>query len=121
MPATDLSLRPLPLLATNETSDFSRNFADLAKRCKRPYSIVKIIRALSSKPTRLDGFEMEFDQELRSLNRGRAVVGTLVPSEALANREDTVTWRSKPLQIGRLGHAKQMRRRDFSDRGIGSS
>jgi hypothetical protein len=49
---------PRPLLPTHQISDFSRNFADLEKRSKRPYSLVKVIRALSTKPNRLDGFEV---------------------------------------------------------------
>src|SRR6516162_2626735 len=84
--------RPKTLLSTTQVSDFSRNFADLEKRAKRPYSLVKVVRALSSKPTRLDGFEHEVSQELKSLDRTRNVAGVLIPLEALApSRRDLTT------------------------------
>jgi hypothetical protein len=52
----------------------------------------RVIRALSSKPTRLDGFENEIDQELKSLNRGRNTSGILVPIEAFGvSRRDLTT------------------------------
>ena len=63
--------RPHPLLPTNEASDFSRNFAELQKRCKRKYSVLKVLRELSNKPARLTGFELEVSQELQSLNPAR--------------------------------------------------
>jgi hypothetical protein len=56
---------PRTLLPTNQVSDFCRNFAQLEKHAKYPYSLVKVVRALSTKPSRLDGFEHEVDQELK--------------------------------------------------------
>jgi len=79
--------RPHPLLTTHEASDFSRNFRELQKHAKRPYSLTKVLRSFCSTPPKLDGFENEVDQELQSLNRARNVVGRLVPVEALS------TWR----------------------------
>jgi hypothetical protein len=90
MPSTYLDPildRPHPLLTTTEASDFSRNFRELQKHAKRPYSLTRVIRSFCSTPQKLDGFEMEVDEELRSLNRTRNVVGRLVPLEALS------TWR----------------------------
>jgi hypothetical protein len=84
--------RPQTLLPTTRISDFSRNFAELEKRARRPYSIVKVIRDITSGRPHLDGFEMEVSQELQALNRGRNVNGTLVPMEALAPwRRDLTT------------------------------
>jgi hypothetical protein len=83
---------PRTLLPTTQLPDFSRNFAELEKRCKRPYSILKVVRALSDKPSRLEGFEAEVDQELKSLNPRRSVDGILIPLEALAvSRRDLTT------------------------------
>jgi len=75
--------RPLPLLSTNEASDFSRNFRELQKHAKGPYSLTKVIRSFCSTPPKLDGFEMEVEQELQALDRARNTVGRLVPVEAL--------------------------------------
>jgi hypothetical protein len=85
--------RPRTLLPTHQVSDFSRNFAQLEKHSKRPYSLRKVIRELSDKPARLSGFEMEVNQELQSLNPARQNVGTLVPIEAFGvqRRDLTVT------------------------------
>src|SRR5215831_1960290 len=74
--------RPRTLLPTNQVSDFSRNFAQLEKHSKRPYSLRKVIRELSDKPARLTGFELEVSQELQSLNSARQNTGALVPIEA---------------------------------------
>jgi hypothetical protein len=41
---------PLTLLPTNQVSDFGRNFAQLEKHAKRPYSLTKIIRGLACTP-----------------------------------------------------------------------
>jgi hypothetical protein len=90
MPATYLDPitdRPHPLLATTEHSDFSRNFRELQKHAKRPYSLTRVLRSFCRTPPKLDGFEAEVDQELQSLNRAHNVVGKLVPVEALS------TWR----------------------------
>jgi len=83
-PVTDL---PHPLLQTDEHSDFSRNFREMQKRAKRPYSLTKVLRSCCKTPPRLDGFEQEVHEELQSLNRARSPVGRLVPVEALS------TWR----------------------------
>jgi len=74
MPATrfDESVldRPHPLLTTTDSSDFSRNFHELQKHAKRPYSLTRVLRSLlrsfCTSPPRLDGFEAEVDEELRS-------------------------------------------------------
>jgi hypothetical protein len=91
MPSTSLDEpildRPHPLLTTKEASDFSRNFRELQKHAKRPYSLTRVLRSFCTTPPRLDGFEAEVDEELKSLNRARNVVGPLVPIEALS------TWR----------------------------
>jgi hypothetical protein len=83
--------RPRTLLPTNQVSDFSRNFAQLSKHTKRPYSLAHVIRALSAKPNRLDGFELEVDQELKSLNKERNTSGILVSAVE-----------SKPASDGRI-------------------
>ncbi|MBV8484107.1 MAG: hypothetical protein JO077_14735 [Verrucomicrobia bacterium] len=59
----------------------------MKKHAERPYALTRVLRAFWSTPRRLDGFEMEVDQELKALNRTRNVVGRLVPVEALS------TWR----------------------------
>lgn len=88
----DSADRPRTLLQTDRLSDFSRNFAELSKRARRPYSLTKIIRDLTSGRPHLDGFELETSLELLSLNRGRNVSGTLVPIEALSPwRRDLTT------------------------------
>src|SRR5215472_10850043 len=90
MPTTyvdDPTLRPHPLLSTDQHSDFSRNFRELQKHAKRPYSLTRVLRSFCKTPPKLDGFEQEVDQELQSLNRARNPVGRLVPIEALS------TWR----------------------------
>jgi hypothetical protein len=85
--------RPHPLLPTNDVSDIGRNLRHFEKHAKRPYSLTKVLRSFCSTPAKLDGFEAEVDQELRSLNRARDPVGRLVPLEALS------TWR-RDLTIG---------------------
>jgi hypothetical protein len=87
--------RPLTLLPTNQSSDFARNLTELAKRAGRPYSLTRAIRCLCSTHPHLDGFEGEIDQELKSLNRARNVVGILVPIVALR------PWR-RDLTVGGL-------------------
>jgi hypothetical protein len=97
MPSASLDDRildhPHPPLETERVSDFRRNFRELQKHAKRPYSLTKLIRSLCTRPPRLDGFENEVNEELRALNRARNVVGHLVPIEALS------TWR-RDLTIG---------------------
>jgi len=93
MPSTRLDPidRPHTLLPTNQVSDFSRNFAQLEKHSKRPYSLRKVIRELSDKPARLSGFEMEVSQELQSLNPARQNTGALVPIEAFGVQRRDLT------------------------------
>jgi Phage capsid family len=93
MPSTRLDPidRPRTLLPTNQVSDFSRNFAQLEKHSKRPYSLRKVIRELSDKPARLSGFEMEVSQELQSLNPARQNTGALVPIEAFGVQRRDLT------------------------------
>jgi hypothetical protein len=85
-PVADVD-RPRPLLSTNEHADFARNFREMEKYAKRPYSLLKVLRSFCTTPPSLDGFEMEVHQELSNLNRGRTVNGRLVPIEVLS------TWR----------------------------
>ena len=80
-PVKDL---PHPLLATNEHSDFTRNFREMQKHSKRPYSLTRVLRSFCKTPPRFDGFEQEVHEELSSLNRARSVVGKLVPIQALS-------------------------------------
>jgi HK97 family phage major capsid protein len=80
-PVKDL---PHPLLQTDEHSDFTRNFREMQKRAKRPYSLTKVLRSYCKTPPKLDGFEQEVHEELSSLNRARSPVGRLVPVEALS-------------------------------------
>src|SRR5262245_44715893 len=85
MPAIDPVLDlPHPLLDTDEHSDFTRNFREMQKRSKRPYSLTKVLKSYCKTPPKLDGFELEVDQELKALNRTRSPVGRLVPIEALS-------------------------------------
>jgi hypothetical protein len=81
---------PHPLLPTNQASDFHRNFRTLEKNWGR-YSLAKTVRELTKQPARLTGLESELDEELRSLNRGRDVVGTLIPLQAFMRRDLTAT------------------------------
>jgi hypothetical protein len=98
MPSTyDPTLdRPQTLLPTHQVSDFSRNFAQLEKHSKRPYSLRKVIRELSDAPARLTGFEMEVSQELQSLNPARQNIGTLVPIEAFGIQRRDLTIGTVP-------------------------
>lgn len=93
MPTAFDELAPRTLLPTNQISDFGRNFREMQKHAKRPYSLLRVLRAACQTPPKLDGFEMEVHQELMSLNRARNVVGRLVPIEALSS------WR-RDLTIG---------------------
>jgi hypothetical protein len=88
--------RPHTLLPTNQVSDFSRNFAQLEKHSKRPYSLRKVIRELSNKPARLTGFELEVSQELQSLNPARQNTGALVPIEAFGVQRRDLTIGTVP-------------------------
>jgi hypothetical protein len=88
--------RPHTLLPTNQVSDFSRNFAQLEKHSKRPYSLRKVIRELSDKPARLTGFELEVSQELQSLNPARQNTGALVPIEAFGVQRCDLTIGTVP-------------------------
>jgi HK97 family phage major capsid protein len=80
-----------PLLQTNQISDFNRNFAQLEKHAQRPYSLAKVIRELAQQPQKLTGLEMECDQELKSLNRDRQVLGRFILSQALMRRDLTTS------------------------------
>jgi hypothetical protein len=42
--------RPLTLLPTNEASDFSRNFREMQKHAKRPYSLTRVLRSFCTSP-----------------------------------------------------------------------
>jgi hypothetical protein len=77
-------MRPVTLLQTDRVPDFSRNFLEMQHRAQRPYSLTKVIRSLSSSPYKLDGFEVEVNQELKALNPGRDVTGVLVPMQVLS-------------------------------------
>jgi hypothetical protein len=68
-------------------------------RAKRPYSLTKVIRALSSTPYQLDGFEVEINQELKALNRSRNVNGVLVPIEALSPTRRDLTVSGYPTVV----------------------
>jgi hypothetical protein len=85
-----ISLRPHPLLPTNQTTDFSKNFRQLEKTAKRPYSLAKLIRELAMTPPRLSGFEAEVNQELRALNPGHDSLGTMIPMAVLSKRDLSV-------------------------------
>ena len=91
--------RPLTLLPTQQSSDFARNLTELAKRAGRPYSLARAIRCLCSPRPNLDGFEAEVDQELKSLNRARNVVGILVPIEALRPWRRDLTVAGLPVTV----------------------
>src|SRR5215831_10345402 len=80
-PVKDL---PHPLLETHEHSDFTRNFREMQKHSKRPYSLTRVLRSYCQTPPKLDGFEQEVNQELQALNRARNPVGKLVPIQALS-------------------------------------
>jgi HK97 family phage major capsid protein len=86
----DPSLRPHPLLPTNQISDFARNFRQFEKAAKRPYSIAKVIKELGHKPSRLTGFEMEVHEELRALNRSNDPIGIFIPMGILSRRDLSV-------------------------------
>lgn len=86
---------PLPLLPTTEQNDFSRNFKEMQKFAKRPYSLTRVLRACCKQPQKLDALEAEVDQELQALNRARSVTGKLVPMQALSS------WR-RDLSTGTL-------------------
>jgi HK97 family phage major capsid protein len=86
------------LLPTNQVSDFSRNFAQLQKHVKQPYSVMKVVRALLSKPSHLDGYEIEVSQELKRLNPTRNVGGVLVPIEAFGVTRRDLTSVSPTIQ-----------------------
>jgi hypothetical protein len=82
--------RPHPLLETNQVSDFSRNFRQMEKASKRPYSITKVIRELGRKPPKLTGFEAEISQELSALSRERDMDGPMIPMAVLSKRDLSV-------------------------------
>jgi hypothetical protein len=87
----DEPFAPLPLLPTTQVSDFSRNFRQLEKAAKRPYSLAKVIRELAKQPPALSGFERECHEELSALDRTQHVLGRFVPMEALSRRDLSVT------------------------------
>jgi hypothetical protein len=77
------------VLVDRELTTFNRNFAKLEQQCKRPYSLAKVIRELAKQPPNLTGFEMECDQELKSLNKDHHVLGRFIPTQALLRRDLT--------------------------------
>jgi hypothetical protein len=95
----DRPMRPVTLLPTNQVSDFSRNFREMEHRAKRPYSLTKVIRALSSTPYQLDGFEVEVSQELKALNPTRNVTGVLVPIQTLTPSRRDLTVSGYPQVV----------------------
>jgi hypothetical protein len=101
MPATvdPVRDRPHPLLATDEMSDFTRNFREMTKRAQRPYSLTRVLRSYCQTPPKLDGFEREVHEELKSLNRAREPVGRLVPIEALGVLRRDLSISSLPRVI----------------------
>lgn len=83
----DSSFTARPLLETRQTTDFERNFRQLEKTARRPYSLAKVIRELAQQPPRLTGFEQEVHQELSSLNHDRQVLGRyVVPARSVGGR-----------------------------------
>jgi HK97 family phage major capsid protein len=90
--------RPITLLPTNQTTDFVRNFRQLEKAAKRPYSLAKVIREKGSQPPRLTGFEMEVHQELCSLNRNYDPLGVMIPMAALSRRDVSVATYPQSVQ-----------------------
>jgi hypothetical protein len=86
--------RPRTLLPTDQVFDFSRNLRELEQRARRPYSLTSLLRSMCVTPPNLDALETEVDQELRTLNPNRNVIGKLVPVEVLAQ-----PWR-RDLTIG---------------------
>ena len=76
--------RPRPLLRTTQVSDFAPNLHEMERRSRRPYSLVSLIRSMSTTPPKLGALELEVDQELRALNPHRNVVGRLVPIDVLS-------------------------------------
>jgi hypothetical protein len=69
----------LTLLPTNNGADFTRNFRELERASKRPYSLLAAIQK-STGGRRLDGMEGEVSAELQKLS-GRS--GTMIPMQAL--------------------------------------
>jgi hypothetical protein len=92
----DEPLGPHPLLPTSSVPDLSRNFRQMEKASKRPYSLVKLIRELSDKPARVTGFEAEVSEELQLLNPTQRNGGTLVPAEALGSWRRDLTLGTVP-------------------------
>jgi hypothetical protein len=70
-------------------TDFSRNFRELEKRSKRPYSLAKLIKEVGNH-SGVSGFEMEVHEELRALNRQYDPIGVFVPMEILSRRDLSV-------------------------------
>jgi hypothetical protein len=64
----DEPIGPHPLLETTQVSDFARNFRQIQKASKRPYSLLKLIREMGEKPARVTGLERECSEELQLLN-----------------------------------------------------
>jgi hypothetical protein len=95
-PVKDL---PHPLLQTDEHSDFTRNFREMQKHSKRPYSLTRVLRAFCKTPPKLDGFEQEVNQELQSLNRARNPVGKLIPIQALSTLRRDLTIGGYPQVV----------------------
>ena len=95
----DRPMRPVTLLQTDRVPDFSRNFLEMQHRAQRPYSLTKVIRSLSSSPYKLDGFEVEVNQELKALNPGRDVTGVLVPMQVLTPSRRDLTVSGAPVVV----------------------
>ena len=84
---TTLDLPVRTLLPTDQTTDFNRNFRQLEKSAKRPYSLAKVINE-SGPGGRLTGFEAEVSEELRALvGSKREISGSLVPLSVLSQRD----------------------------------
>src|SRR5215831_15641133 len=95
-PVKDL---PHPLLQTDDHSDFTRNFREMQRHSKRPYSLTRVLRSYCKTPPKLDGFELEVHDELQSLNRTRSPVGKLVPIQALSTLRRDLTIGGYPQVV----------------------
>jgi HK97 family phage major capsid protein len=93
----DSAFRPHPLLPTTAVTDFSRNFRELEKRSRRPYSLAKVIREIGNH-SGVSGFEAEVHEELRALNRQYDPLGTYVPAEVLSRRDLSVSGSAVTVQ-----------------------
>jgi hypothetical protein len=92
----DETLTAHPLLPTAQVADLGRNFREMQKHSKRPYSVVRLLRELSQKPSRVSGFEKEVSEELKMLNPTRQSDGILMPVEALGIWQRDLTTGTVP-------------------------